>query len=68
MQDIARLGPTHRIEGVDDDAITDIRERVNDLYHQLTLLPANRHNSLAKTALEECCMWAVKGCFELNDE
>ena len=38
-----------------------LREDFKVLFAKLNELPDSRENSLAKTKLEECAMWAIKG-------
>ena len=49
-----------QLDEADKAAMADIKAKAADLYDRVEALGASRETSLAKTKIEEACMWAVK--------
>lgn len=50
-----------KLNEVDNSHVQFVKEYAESLYTLLDNLDHNRETALAKTKLEECVMWAVKG-------
>lgn len=57
----SRFRPRYRALSEDEKLLhDDLKDAYADVEHLIERIPAGRYRSLAITALEESCMWAVK--------
>lgn len=60
MTDVMRMNQTPLTEE-QKEMIKEVKDVANGLHDYLSKFASNREMALAKTKLEECVMWAVKG-------
>lgn len=60
MNDVMRAA-YRELTFTEKELMATVKEEGQRLHNTLDLFPQTRHTALAKTKLEECVMWAVKG-------